>query len=81
MLPSPPPTEVDRSWVSMDVELSTGPAPTVSPPAPTSHEGHGVLVYAAAASGGIVQNSVATVALSPRPLSSNASPSGQVRET
>lgn len=81
VLPSPPPTEVDRSWVSMDVELSTGPAPTVSPPAPISHEGHGVLVYAAAASGGIVQNSVATVALSPRPLSSNASPSGQVRET
>ncbi|KAG0581073.1 hypothetical protein KC19_4G222800 [Ceratodon purpureus] len=80
VLPSPLPTEVDRSWAPMDVELSTGPAPTVSTPAQTSHEGHGVLVYAAAAPGGIGQSSVANVALSPRPVSANASPSGQVRE-
>ena len=81
VLPSLLPTEVDRSWAPMDVELSTMPAPTVAPPAQSSHEGHGVLVYAASATGGIVQNSGASVALSPRPLSANVSPSGQVRET
>lgn len=78
MLQSPLPIEVDRSWAPMDVELSTAPAPTVSPPAQTSHEGHGVLVYAA--TGGNVQNPVANLALSPRPLSANVSPTGQVRE-
>jgi len=63
----------------MDVEHSTAPASsTVALPAQITHEGHGGLVYAV---GGNVQNSVVNVALPPRPLSANASPSGQVRET
>lgn len=73
---SPLPVEADRSWAPMDVEHSTAP---VALPAQTTHEGlGGGLVYAV---GGNVQNSVASVALSPRPVSANASPSGQVRET
>lgn len=78
---SPLPAEADRSWAPMDVEHSTAPASsTVALPAQTAHEVHGGPVYAATAIGGNVQNSVANVALSPRPLSANASPSGQVRE-
>ncbi|XP_024373289.1 calcineurin-binding protein 1 isoform X1 [Physcomitrium patens] len=78
---SPLPAEADRSWAPMDVDPPTAPASAVSPPALTPHEGHAGPVYAATAIGGSVQNTVANVTLSPRPLSTNPSPSGLAKET
>lgn len=81
MSQSPLPAEADRSWAPMDVDPPTAPASAVSPPALTPHEGHAGPVYAATAIGGSVQNTVANVTLSPRPLSTNPSPSGLAKET